>query len=155
MFCDTKWRVISGWSPWRWQPIQVVSHGNYHWGFTHYHMVSFMIEDTLIFSHGINSIDIMRCCTPEQLQSHGNYLVLLHWLGDVVVVVSVTSTLIGPPDICLVETLLHLQPHYNLQSSTTLNQTLSNFKQYSCHIINTLKVLSTQKSCQKGNFTKA
>ena len=32
------------------QPIQVVSHGKLQWDFTHYHMVIFMIEDTLIFS---------------------------------------------------------------------------------------------------------
>ena len=32
----------------RWEPMQV-SHGNYH-GILRYHMVSFMIEDTLILT---------------------------------------------------------------------------------------------------------
>ena len=42
-----------------------------------------MIENTL--RYGINSIDIMGCCTPEHYltQSHGNYLVLLTWLGGI------------------------------------------------------------------------
>ena len=35
--------------------------------------------------YGINSIDIMGCCTPKHSvpQSHGNYTVLLPWLGDI------------------------------------------------------------------------
>ena len=32
--------------------------------------------------YGINSIDIMGCCTPEHSpQSHGNYLVLFTLIG--------------------------------------------------------------------------